>query len=84
MIDTGSGTVTATTPVGEYPGAGQYPQAVTIAPDGRYAVRGEPADRRGDVIDTGSDTPGGQDPDERIHSCHPQGRAPTSSAAASQ
>jgi YVTN family beta-propeller protein len=56
VLDTDTGAVTATTPVGEYPGAGQYPQAVTTAPDGRYAYVASPQIGAVTVIDTTSDT----------------------------
>ncbi len=32
VVDTNAGVVTAAVPVGQYPGAGQYPQAVTMRP----------------------------------------------------
>jgi YVTN family beta-propeller protein len=48
--------MTATTPVGEYPGPGQYPQAVTITPDGRYAYVASAQIGAVSVIDTSSDT----------------------------
>ena len=62
VIDADTGTLTAETPVGEYPGVGRYPQAVTITSDGRYAYVASAQIGAVSVIDTNSDTVVGRIP----------------------
>ena len=64
----------AADPVGEYPGAGQYPQAVTVTPDGRYAYVASAQIGAVSVIDTSTNTVASRIPTSGFVVAPPGGR----------